>query len=447
MELTDKQKRIISRYRLLPGFLQVRRMRSTVDDLIHALDLENIESIDYDSLYLELYKVSKVAGKFAILRNNIIGIIPDLNESQKEMAEDFASLPIRSQERFLRKLPDDTFNSIYRYLPYEIQEKYISRIMDNSIGPIIVRMPDEIKRNHIIEILEKNGEDPYILSGVWDSMTEDLRDKYFETFIKTRDYYYYELNWNGLSIDGQRKYMEEIIGLLNSPDYDGDFNRIWMNTKDELKGRYFRTFAERAFNYSRSSREHSKEYVFDRLWEYTPDDVQNSEDGVSFIFRLNKDELSRIFKFTNSKLQSQLIARTINRYKASDKEAKSEIINTLDAQLRDAKDKVFEMNFRYLLRSLEDIDHATTLLYYCPTSVLEENSELIGKFFSRNLEKMYSGGNNLDDYFNAMSRILDANSCAIIIKNFDEKNLHDKRPEIMIKFLSRDSSREKIRNI
>ena len=228
--------------------------------------------------------------------------------------------------------------------------------------------------------------------------------------------------WGELNEQGQQKHMARILELYDSKQCE--FNEyMWASTKGNVQSQYLNMF----INAIRKNEKES-ESTLKRLWENTNDTVQNSSVGRTFIESVSIEERKELYKVSNSKLQSQLLAQDIRKYINSGYNFNSPLVQ----DLFNTKDKVYEMNVQYLFANIKQkIDYLDTFLDVCPDKIKEKYSSAIGKYFSSNLELFANSGKRYQDMLLRSANYLDVISSGILIENFFRRDLGEAKIELV----------------
>lgn len=415
MELTKEQQKVINRYRIMPSFLQSRNLNSMkfklekngisaeeAVQLIFQNSSKNIKTKHFDEFVMDMH-------------NN--------RETFQEIMELLRNLPIQQQDKLLKNASDFTLTLSIGDVAPEIQEKYFERFISAELSmDHIGDLNPEIRKLHEEEILNKSSADAKVLDDMWDVLSTESKSKYYVLYLQP-DVPAYRITqtWGEIDEEGQQKHITKILELYNNKQCE--FNEyMWASTKGNVQSQYLNMFT----NAIRKN-EKKSESILKRLWENTNDTVQNSSVGRTFIESLSTEERKELYKVSNSKLQSQLLAQDIRKYINSEYDFNSPLVQ----DLLNAKNKVYEMNFQYLFANIkQNIDYLNTFLNACPDEVKEQYSSAIGKYFSSNLDFFVNSRMNYQNRLIHAADYLDANSSGILIENFFNKGLGEIKKEL-----------------
>lgn len=415
MELTKEQQKVINRYRIMPSFLQSRNLDSMIYELqrngismeeatqlIFQNSSKNIKTKHFDKFTRDMWKN---------------------REAFQEIIDFLKNLPIQQQDKVLKNVSDFTLTLSIGNVSPEIQEKYFERFISNESSMYhIGDLNPAIRKLHEEEILNGSRANAKVLDDMWDVLSTESKSKYYDLYLQP-DVPAYRISqtWGELNEQGQQKHMAIILELYDSKQCE--FNEyMWASTKDNVQSQYLNMF----INAIRKNGKES-ESILKRLWENTNDTVQNSPVGRAFIESVSIAERKELYKVSNSKLQSQLLAQDIRKYINSEYDFNSPLVQ----DLFNAKDKVYEMNFQYLFANIkQNIDYLNTFLNACPDEVKEQYSSVIGKYFSSNLELFVNSGMRYQDMLIRSANYLDANSSGILIENFFSRGLEEAKKEL-----------------
>ncbi len=448
MELTKEQQKIINRYKIMPSFLQERNLTST----LYKLETSGISRGEATQLIFQ-------RSSFNIINKHFDKFLSVGNIYFQEMMNTFKNLPIHQQDKILKNASDYALTYSLGSAKPELQEKYFNRFLEKSVSlSSIVDFNKEVRKLHEEEILNSINANNKVLDAMWEDLSPESKSKYYGLYLQP-DVPAVRIiqTWKELDEQGQQKYMAKILEMCENKE--ADFSKyIWASTKENVQSQYLEMF----FNAIRKNEEVFAR-TLQRLWEVTNDNAQNSSAGRAFIESLSNGERIELYKVSNSKLQSQLLAQDIRKY--INKEWYSN--SPLTQDLFNAKDKVYKMNFQYLFANIkQNADYLSTFLDKCPDDIKEEYSSTIGKHFSSNLDFF---ANVKPDMLIRSADYLDVNSSRILIENFFNKALEDiqktndvgiqklsvveaywkaikidKQKDIYINFIENDKLKEKI---
>ena len=294
-----------------------------------------------------------------------------------------SSLNERNQEKLLLK-EGTNINFIFPYCTLELQDKYFTKFI-NTYPSIVLLLDKSIIKAHIEEILPKFSNDTYVINKIWEFIPSD---KKYESFVSLMDNdaegYQLQTKWKELSEIEQRT----LIGRITDMIRDGKIrsvNTIWESTSPELKKEHLSEYLELAL---KNNDRRDLEY----FWEKTEDYIQMTIRNLNTYYNLSNEQRKAIYNSSNSKLQSQMLAEDIRkniRYFDYSTPLYNDLIN--------AKDKVFEMNFKYIFKHLQNNDeYLFVFLNKCNASIKEANMELLKTHFKERLiDDKYNFSNTL----------------------------------------------------
>lgn len=415
MELTKEQQKVINRYRIMPSFLQSRNLVS----MIYKLQRNGISMEEATQLIFQNSSKNIKTKHFDKFTRNMW----NNREAFQKIIDFLKNLPIQQQNKVLKNVSDFTLTLSIGNVSPEIQEKYFERFISNELSMYhIGDLNPAIRKLHEEEILNGSRANAKVLDDMWDVLSTESKSKYYDLYLQSDVPAYHISNkWGELNEQGQQKHMAIILELYDSKQCE--FNEyMWASTKDNVQSQYLNMF----INAIRKNGKES-ESILKRLWENTNDTVQNSPVGRAFIESVSIAERKELYKVSNSKLQSQLLAQDIRKYINSEYDFNSPLVQ----DLFNAKDKVYEMNFQYLFANIkQNIDYLNTFLNACPDEVKEQYSSAIGKYFSSNLELFVNSGMRYQDMLIRSANYLDANSSGILIENFFSRGLEEAKKEL-----------------
>lgn len=415
MELTKEQQKIINRYRIMPSFLQSRNLGS----MIYELQINGISREDATKLAFQ-NSSKPIKTKYF---DRFVEDTWNNEEAFQEVMDFLKNSPIKQQDKLLKNVNDFTLTMSIGNADPEIQEKYFERFISNDLSMYhISDLNPKIRKLHEEEILSESRSNARVLDDMWDVLSSESKSKYYDLYLQP-DVPAYRISqtWGELDEQGQQKHMARILDLYDNKQWK--FNEyMWASTKGSVQGQYLNMF----INAIRKNEKES-DGVLKILWENTNDTVQNSLEGRSFIDSVSVEEKKELYKVSNSKLQSQLLAQDIRKYINSEYNINSPLVHDLS----NAKDKVYEMNFQYLFANIkQNIDYLNVFLSACPDEVKEQYSSAIGKYFSSNLELFVNSGMRYQNMLIRSANYLDANSSSIIIENFFSRGLEKAKKEL-----------------
>ena len=314
MELTKEQQKVINRYRIMPSFLQSRNLDSMIYELqrngismeeatqlIFQNSSKNIKTKHFDKFTRDMWKN---------------------REAFQEIIDFLKNLPIQQQDKVLKNVSDFTLTLSIGNVSPEIQEKYFERFISNESSMYhIGDLNPAIRKLHEEEILNGSRANAKVLDDMWDVLSTESKSKYYDLYLQP-DVPAYRISqtWGELNEQGQQKHMAIILELYDSKQCE--FNEyMWASTKDNVQSQYLNMF----INAIRKNGKES-ESILKRLWENTNDTVQNSPVGRAFIESVSIAERKELYKVSNSKLQSQLLAQDIRKYINSEYDFNSPLV-------------------------------------------------------------------------------------------------------------------------
>lgn len=416
MRLTKEQRKVINRYRVMPSFLQSRNL----DRILYELQRNGISREEsFQLMFQNSSKNIKIKNFDKFVREM------DLDREIFQKIIDFLrNLPIQQQDKLLKNVSDFTLTKLIGEVSPELQEKYFEKFINNpSSLHHIGDLNPGVRKLHKEEILNKSNVNERVLNDMWDVLSTESKSKYYDLYLQP-DVPAYRITqtWGELNEQGQQKHMARILELYDSKQCE--FNEyMWASTKGNVQSQYLNMF----INAIRKNEKES-ESTLKRLWENTNDTVQNSSVGRTFIESVSIEERKELYKVSNSKLQSQLLAQDIRKYINSGYNFNSPLVQ----DLFNTKDKVYEMNFQYLFANIKQkIDYLDTFLDVCPDKIKEKYSSAIGKYFSSNLELFANSGKRYQDMLLRSANYLDVISSGILIENFFRRDLGEAKIELV----------------
>lgn len=419
MELTKEQQKIINRYRIMPSFLQSRNL----DSMIYELKRNGISMEEATQLVFQNSSKNIKTKHF----DKFVKDMWNNREAFQKIIDFLKNLPIQQQDKVLKNVSDFTLTLSIGNVAPEIQEKYFERFISDEFSMYhIGNLNPEIRKLHEEEILNESRANAKVLDDMWDILSTESKSKYYDLYLQP-DVSAYRISqtWGELNEQGQQKHMARILELYDSKQCE--FNEyMWASTKGNVQSQYLNMFINAIKKNGKES-----ESILKKMWENTNDTVQNSHVGRIFIESVSIEERKELYKVSNSKLQSQLLAQDIKKYINSEYDFNSPLVQ----DLFNAKDKVYEMNFQYLFANIkqnikQNINYLSTFLNACPDEVKEQYSSAIGKYFSSNLELFVNSGMEYQDMLIRSANYLDANSSGILIENFFSRGLGETKKEL-----------------
>lgn len=417
MGLTKEQQKIINRYKIMPSFLQERNLNSVLNklqrngvstqvatQLIFQSSSNNIKNKHFDMFVRRTW---------------------DSSDIFQEIMRFFKNLSIKQQDKILKYASDFTLIFSLGEAAPELQEKYFNRFLKNEISQYhIGELNADVRKLHEEEILDSSSANASTLDVMWEVLSTESKSKYYELYLHP-DVPAYRITqtWRELDEKGQQKHMDKILEMYEKQQCE--FNEyMWAATKANVQSQYLNKFIDAIRKKGKNS-----EKILQKLWENTNDNVQNSVVGRAFIESVSSEERKEIYKVSNSKLQSQLLAQDIRKYIKTEWKYNSPLF----CDLANAKEKVYKMNFQYLFANIkQNVDYLSTFLHYCPDEIKEEYSSAIGKYFSSNLDFFVNSGMNYQNMLMHSADYLDANSSGILIENLFNKGLGDIKKELTL---------------
>lgn len=414
IELTKEQQKIINKYKRMPSFLQIRNFRN----IQYSLEKKNVSKND---AILLLFQNSSKNTKLKNLDKIILEGYGN-NYIFEEVSNFFKELPIQKQDVLLENINDFSLIVLIGETNVELQEKYFSRFIEDEFSAYnIAKLKPEIRKAHEEEILSSPYLNERSLNDMWNELSDESRTKYFEIYLNNES----QLmdHWRELNEEGQEKYIERILGLYDK-EKSSFSEYMWSVTKDKIQQKYLDKFVKII-----RERDNNAIGVISNIWKNTNDSVQNSPVGRLFIDQLNLKEREELYKVSNSKLQSQLLAEDIKKYVNK----RFDIDSPLYRDLLYAKDKVYEMNFQYLFANIkQNVGCLDFFLSFCPNEVKEKYSSAIGKYFSSDLDFFINSGKKYQQMLIKSANYLEVNSSEILIENLFNSELSEVKKELEI---------------
>ncbi len=447
MELTKEQQRIIDRYKMMPGFLQgINLMR-----LKSELERSGIEEAEVIKLIFNNSSKNTIIKYFHELYNMVDSMpIPfqdtwgdtrnDINDGRKEclnmLKKFFRDLSTPQQEKVLKKELKLKKSNVYDVIyiddilgeaSIELQEKYFDKLRDKGNYLTIEKLSPEVRKAHEEEILNSaHGYDlEKLLDVMWDDLSTESKSKSFKLYLKNNDsciYVNFE-KWGEINEQGQQENIEMILKLRESNFIAPDqLILIWNLTKSNIQMQYFDRVIS-AIN----------PYLLPNIWEGTNDIVQNSPIGRNFFESASQDERDRLYRVSNGKLQEEVLVQDIEKYINKDYDKDSPLLQKIIY----AKDEVYEMNFQYLLKNIEqNAQYLAEFLKHCPSDIKYKYSDFLSEYISNT--DLDGFGEARKDILASIIQYVDFNSSYIIF----EKIFSDGYDETYWKFVNKKYQKE-----
>ena len=438
MAISSEQERLLNEYNKMRTTQQIRNL----DRMLNELGVrDNRDESNYEK-FMALFRNSSIGTKIRsidwfITNCNSVFIRNDnaKDSFMKEIEEFIQSLPINEQEL----LVDNThyrFGDIIGFTAVSVQDRSFERMRNSSdiyhVGKLSTVIKHKYKAEILTSIKEQTIECKNLIYQLWDVMTSQERADFYVFLIQNGNLEEIKETWKDIDSETQKKYFPAFFNKRYFESDIPDILDIWASTNPEAQKAYLSEFIETI------KKQYVERYgdayyfynsIMHQIWEKTSDEVQNSSTGKNYIdslptdTQMYKDLRMRLFNASNSRLQSHMLAIDIKRdINTEDKKN----ISVLTSELQDAKEKVYEKNFKYLFENLKGSNfYLERLLKYCPDHVKEANSQVISKYFVSLLREIKTEGSRhqLLDSFLDSAKYLNANSCQYILEQITYSGL------------------------
>ena len=435
MGISLEQKALLDKYKEMKIAQQIKEL----DRMLNELGINNNRDASNYEKFVALFHSSLSRTKISSMdwfiknSNTIFYRQSEAKEAFKKEIEEFIQkLTISEQEELINNTKS-CFGDVIGYTSLDVQDRNFERMRNSGdiyhVGKLNTTIRGKYKTEILDSIKKQTIECQNLIYQLWDVMTSQERIDNYGYLIQNSYGQEVKKTWEDLDSKAQTKYFPMIL----SKNYIvTDMLDIWASTKPETQIENLMVFIETIKNSCKKDiggEDYFYNFILPQLWEKTSDEAQNSLigkkyiDGLPIDTQMYKDLRMRLYKVSNSRLQSHMLAQDIKRdIKIEDKDN----ISVLTSELRDAKDKVYEMNFGYLLAELKDSRFYVKQFFdHCPDYIKEAESAIVSNYFFSILGEFLNEKDRhpLTDTLINSATYLNANSCRYLIEQITYKGL------------------------